>query len=95
MEPSTTYTLQQARHNEDKMTEKISQLYADYLNVVHVVKQSQVDDGNGGFVTIIKQYSIAPGKSYSSEDTEIQELCQEKHTDEAIAAYNTWLDAQP
>lgn len=77
------------------MTEQISQLYADDLNVVHVVKQSQVDDGNGGFVTVIKQYSIAPSQSYASEDAEIQTLCAAKHTDDAIAAYNTWLDAQP
>lgn len=76
------------------MTEQISQLYADDLNVVHVVKHSQVDDGNGGFVTVIKQYNIAPGQSYASEDVEIQNLCEAKHTDAAIAAYNTWLDAQ-
>jgi hypothetical protein len=82
-------------HREEKMTEQISQLYADDLNVVHVVKQSQVDDGNGGFVTVTKQYSIAPSQSYASEDAEIQTLCEAKHTDDAIAAYNTWIDAQP
>jgi len=82
-------------HREEKMTETISQLHADDLNVVHVTKHSQEDDGNGGFVTVAKQYSIAPGKSYASEDAEIQTLCEAKHTDDAIAAYNTWLDAQP
>lgn len=77
------------------MTKQISQLYADGLNVVHVVKQFQEDDGNGGFVTITKQYSIAPSQSYVSEDAEIRTLCEAKHTDDAITKYNTWLDAQP
>lgn len=77
------------------MTEQISQLYADDLNVVHVVKQSQVDDGHGGFVIMNKQYSIAPGQKYSSEDEAIRNLCQAKHTAEAVSAYNTWLDSQP
>ena len=61
--------------------------------VVQVRTATKIMDDGKEVNRTFHRHVVAPGQDYSAEDAKVQAICAAVHTPEAIAAYQTALEA--